>query len=137
MNYLVDTNVISETMKDNPEPKVLAWMAKNEAHIYLSVVTIGEIRFGIERLTEGKRKLRFQAWLERLNEIMSGRILSYNRATAHIWGQMQAAMEKEGELIPVVDGLIAATAQRNQLIVATRNTKDFEPSGVACVNPFL
>ncbi len=136
MKFLVDTNVISETMKVEPNAKVLQWMKENESKVYLSAVTIGEIRFGIERLPQGRRRDGFESWLGTLGDLMRGRILSYNRATAHVWGQLQAKLEASGQVMPTIDGLIAATAKRNQMVVATRNTKDFEVSGIECVNPF-
>jgi predicted nucleic acid-binding protein len=87
-------------------------------------------------LPAGSRKLLLTRWLEMLCERMGGRILSFNTSTAHVWGQLKAKWEREGISVPSLDSQIAATAQRHQLAVATRNTADFEKTGVKVINPF-
>jgi predicted nucleic acid-binding protein len=136
MGFLVDTNVFSEHLKRSPQPEVLAWIRENESELYLSTITVGEIRLGIELLDEGKRKQQYEKWLQGLTRIMQGRILSYNRASAHVWGQMQASLEKSGGRLPDLDSQIAAIALRHGLTVATRNESDFLRTGVTVVNPF-
>ena len=137
MSYLVDTNVFSESARREPDPKVVAWLREHEAELYVSSITIGEIRRGIERLPDGKRKTRLQHWLQALGKIMKGRILSFNTSTAHVWGQLKAKWERSGVIIPSLDSQIAASAQRHSLIVVTRNISDFEESGVKTFNPFI
>lgn len=132
----MDTNVFSEQLKRQPDEAVLDWIKANESSLYISTITVGEIRRGVERLPNGKRKSRFQHWLTQLSEIMRGNILSYNRAVAHIWGQMQAKMEREGKHCPAFDGILAATALRYQFTLVTRNERDFKATGVSVLNPF-
>lgn len=137
MSYLVDTNVFSEQAKPKPDPKVIAWLRENEGELYVSTITIGEIRRGIERLPDGKRKARLRHWLQSLCDCLQGRILSFNTSTAHVWGQLKAKWDQEGIAIPSLDSQIAATARRHSLAIVTRNTADFERSGIRTLNPFL
>lgn len=136
MSYLVDTNIYSEPVKPKPEPKVVDWLRKHERDLYISTVTVGEIRSGIERLPEGKRKTQLRAWLQAICDCMKGRILSFNNSTAHVWGQLKAKWDKAGISVPSLDSQIAATAHRHGLTVVTRNTSDFDRTGVKVVNPF-
>jgi predicted nucleic acid-binding protein len=136
MNYLVDTNVLSELAKPQPDGEVLAWFAKHEPHLYISSISIGEIRKGLELLPKGKRKTALQAWFKAVCERMEGRILSFNTSTAHVWGQLVANLEAKGFPIPTLDSQIAATAQRHNLIVVTRNVPDFRHTGLKILNPF-
>lgn len=135
-SYLVDTNVWSEALKKDPNPTVIAWLRKNESNLYLSTVTIGEIKYGIESLENGRRKKSYQLWLSALVDRLKGRILSYNSSVANTWGQMQAKADREGVRIASLDSLIAGTALRHGLTISTRNVKDFQNSGVKIFNPF-
>lgn len=136
MSYLVDTNVYSELVKAKPDAKVVAWLRSHESELYVSTITIGEIRRGIERLPDGKRKTHLRAWLQNLCDCMKGRVLGFNTSTAHVWGQLKAQWDKAGISVPSLDSQIAATAQRHSLTVVTRNTKDFEKTGAKVLNPF-
>jgi len=136
LSYLVDTNVFSEPVKRKPDQNVVAWLRANESAIYVSTITIGEIRRGIERLPSGRRKTQLRAWLVALCECMKGRVLGFNTSTAHVWGQLKAKWDAAGLAVPSLDSQIAATAQRYQLTVVTRNTADFEGTGIKLVNPF-
>lgn len=136
MNYLVDTNVLSELAKPQPDGDVLAWFAKYEPHLYISSISIGEIRKGLELLPKGKRKTALQAWFKAVCERMEGRILSFNTSTAHVWGQLVANLETKGLPIPTLDSQIAATAQRHNLTIVTRNVPDFRRTGLKILNPF-
>ena len=93
MNYLVDTNVFCEPAKPKPETQVVTWLRAHESELYICTITIGEIRRGIERLPEGRRKTQLRAWLLALCDSMKGRILGFNASTAHVWGQIQAGRE--------------------------------------------
>ncbi len=126
MSYLVDTNVFSEKLKPRPNEKVMACLAESESELFVSTLTIAEIRRGIERLPEGKRRDQFQQWLTTLSQTMAGSILSFNRAVAHTWGQMQGQLDLKGIKLSSFDGIIAATAIRHGLIVVTRNERDFQ-----------
>lgn len=136
MNFLVDTNVFCEPVKPKPDGKVIAWLRENESTLYVSSITIGEIRRGIERLPSGRRKTQLRAWLVALCDCMKGRVLSFNTSTAHVWGQLKAKWDATGIAIPSLDSQIAATAQRHQLTVVTRNTADFTKTGIKLLNPF-
>ena len=136
MSYLVDTNVFSEKLKPCPDAKVVTWLAENESELFVSTLTIAEIRRGIERLPEGERRDQFQQWLTSLSQTMSGSILSFNRAVAHTWGQMQGQLDQKGIKLSPLDGIIAATAIRHSLTVVTRNERDFSKAPARVVNPF-
>jgi len=132
----VDTNVFSELVKTKPEAQVAVWLRENEKDLYISTVTIGEIRRGIERLPNGRRKTQLRAWLQALCDCMKGRVLSFNTSTAHVWGQLKAKWDRAGIAVSSLDSQIAATAQRYQLTLVTRNTADFVKTGVKLLNPF-
>ena len=136
MSHLIDTNIFSEQAKQKPDPKVVEWLRKHESELYLSTITIGEIRRGIERLPDGKRKTQLRTWLQSLCDCMQGRILGFNTSTAHVWGQLKAKWEKSGITVPSLDSQIAATASRNSLTLVTLNTADFERTGIKVLNPF-
>ncbi len=136
MSYPVNINIYSEPVKPKPVPKVVEWLRKHERELYVSTVTIGEIRRGIERLPEGKRKTQLRAWLQAICDCMKGRVLSFNTSTAQVWGQLKAKWDKAGISVPSLDSQIAATAHRHGLTVVTRNTSDFDETGVKTLNPF-
>ena len=136
MRFLVDTNVFSEGTKPRPDSRVKDWLSDNEADLFVSTLTLGEIRYGIEKLPRGKRRDRLQSWLKGVGDIMEGRILSVNASVAHVWGQLRAKWTATGVGMSTVDGLIAATAERHGLVIVSRNEKDFEGSGVRSLNPF-
>lgn len=136
MSYLVDTNVFSELAKTRPDAQVVAWLRAHEPELYLSTITIAELRRGIEKLPAGKRKAALQSWFTGLCTRMDGRILSFNTSTAHVWGQLMAAWDKKGISVPSLDSQLAATAHRHKLTMVTRNVSDFENTGVKMFNPF-
>ncbi|MES2705751.1 MAG: type II toxin-antitoxin system VapC family toxin [Verrucomicrobiota bacterium] len=136
MSYLVDTNVFSEPVKPKPDPQVVEWLRKNESLLHVSTITIGELRRGIERLADGKRKAQLHQWLQAICECMKGRVLSFNASTAHVWGQMKAKWDRGGFVVPSLDSQLAATAHRYALTIVTRNTSDFQKTGVKLLNPF-
>lgn len=132
----MDTNVFSELAKTQPDDQVIKWLRDHEADLYLSTVTIGELRRGIEALPAGKRKAALQSWLTGLCKRMEGRILSFNTSTAHVWGQLMAAWNKKGTTVPSLASQLAATAHRHNLTMVTRNVSDFQNTGVQHYNPF-
>lgn len=135
MNYLIDTNIISETITTNPNLAVVEFLEKipNEK-IYLSVLSVGEIRKGIEKLPTGKKKLVLEEWFQHaLPDWFEDRILSVDTAVANTWGIL---MEKNARTLSAIDGLIAATAMTYDLCVVTRNENDFRIPGVQVVNPW-
>ncbi len=136
MNYLVDTNVLSELARPQPAGEVMDWFVKHESHLYVSSISLGEIRKGLELLPRGKRRAGLHVWFKAVCDRMDGRVLSFNTSTAHVWGQLVESLEKKGVHIPTVDGQLAATAQRHGLIMVTRNIADFKNAGVKVFNPF-
>lgn len=136
MSYLVDTNVLSELAKAKPDAKVVAWLRDNEPKLYVSSISIGELRKGVESLPAGKRKAGLQTWLNGICQRMEGRILSFNTSTAHVWGQLIARWEKSGHTVPALDSQLAATASRHGLTMVTRNVDDFKSTGLKVLNPF-
>lgn len=138
MKYLLDTCLISELVKKEPNPAVLDWLdARDEQTLFLSVLTLGELQKGIRKLPSGTRRNELQAWAEHdLVERFNGRILAIDLETALCWGILQGESEAQGETLPVMDSLIAATASAHGLIVVTRNIKDMERCRVRVCNPW-
>jgi predicted nucleic acid-binding protein len=139
MSYLLDTCAISEFTKRQPEPKMVQWLASaDELSLYLSVITVGEIRKGIARLPDSQRKQALTHWLEvDLVQRFSERLLPLDANTLFVWGNLTARLEQDGLVMPAVDALIAATALQHDLTLVTRNQSDFEHSGVENFNPWL
>lgn len=138
MSFLLDTAVVSELVRKTPSTAVLKWIdGQDEASLYLSVLTIGELEKGVARLPASVRKTRLQSWVRRdLVERFGGRLLPIDTRTAARWGSVTGESEKRGTPLPVIDCLIAATALVYGLTVVTRNIGDFERCGAACVNPW-
>ena len=136
---LLDTNVVSELMRPAPEPKVLAWLdAQPEADVWISAVTVGEIRLGIGLLPDGKRKERLAGLAEAMfQEDFSGSCLSYDMLAAAEYAEIVATRTRLGRPISVEDAQIAAMARSGGLTLATRNTKDFSDiDELPLVNPW-
>jgi len=128
MSFLLDTNVLSEPMKERPNARLLAWLSEvNEDEVLVSVVTITELRYGVERLATGKRRERLEGWLRKdLIPRFAGRILPIDLRIADTCGGLMARSESMGRPIEVRDAFIAATAEVHGLTLVTRNTSDFE-----------
>jgi predicted nucleic acid-binding protein len=135
VSYLIDTNVLSELRRKLPHPGVSAWFAQRPASsLYMSVLTLGELRKGIDGLNDEDRKLALSDWLHtELSMFFLGRVLSIDEQVADRWGQLVAAA---GRPLPAIDSLLAATALVHGLTVVTRNAKDFEGLGLAVINPW-
>ena len=139
MRFLLDTCTISEWVRPAPDLGVLEWFAQqDELSLYLAAVSLGELRSGIVKLDDGKRKSFLQNWLS-VNVIrrFGDRVLPPDADVCLRWGEMQAQLEKHGKPMPAIDGLIAATALQHHLTVATRNIRDMESCGVALINPWV
>ena len=138
MSYLLDTNVVSEWVKPRPDAGVAAWLAEvDEDRVFVSVITLAELRYGIERMPTGNRRRRLDEWLR--NELplrFEGRILVIDGATADAWGKIVARREATGRAISVPDAFIAATAEVHGLTLVTRNARDFEPTLKSIVSPW-
>lgn len=135
--FLLDTNVISELVRPRPELKVKAWVtATDESLLYLSVLTLGEIRKRIVSLRDAARRATLEAWLDSdLALRFAGRVLPIDQAVADRWGRLGAKAGPKA-LIPVIDGLLAATALHYDLTLVTRNTKNIVVTGVPTFNPW-
>jgi hypothetical protein len=139
VNYLLDTNVVSELAKPQPASRVVAWLADaDEDRLFISVITIAELRHGVERLAAGRRRERLHEWLDvELPERFAGRVLSIDAVVANAWGIIVAKRERVGRPIGAVDAFLAATALAHRLTFVTRNVSDFALSLTALVNPWL
>lgn len=138
MIYLLDTCVLSELLKKQPQPRVVEWVHRQEEErLCLSALTLGELQKGITKLPGSKRRRSLQAWLdEDLRQRFAGRILDLTPEVALLWGRLQGRAERRGRKMPLLDGLIAATALSAGAAVVTRNKEDMEPSGVETLNPW-
>ena len=138
MSFLLDTNVVSEWVEAHPDPGVVAWLADvDEDRVFISVVTLAELRYGIARMNDGSRRKRLDEWLR--NELalrFEGRILAIDAAVADAWGEVVAGREAQGKPIGAMDAFIAAIVRTLDLTLVTRNAADFEPSVKAIVNPW-
>ena len=136
--FLLDTNCISELLRPKPDAGVLAWMElADERMLHLSDLTFGEIRKGLALLPQGKRRTRLEVWLEvELQARFAGRIVPIDASVADRWGQIAADAERKGRGLPVIDGLLAATALHHNMTVVTRNVGDFASSQIRVVNPW-
>ena len=136
--YLVDTNVISELIKPRPETRVTRWIsATDESLLYLSVLTLGEIRKGITALPLTARRTALEAWLDHdLLLRFENRVLSIDLAVADRWGQLTGSAAARKHPIPAIDGLLAATASQYNLTFVTRNKADIQGTGVPVFDPW-
>jgi predicted nucleic acid-binding protein len=136
--FLLDTNCISEVVRVKPEPRMLEWMeAADERLLYLSVLTLGEIRKGVASLPQGKRRTQLEAWLEiELHARFSGRILPIDAAVADRWGLLAAKAKFKRRVLSTIDALLAATALHHNLTIVSRNVSDFATTQVPVLNPW-
>jgi toxin FitB len=139
VGFLLDTNVISELMKPRPAPSVADWIVSTpEELMYLSVITIGEIRKGIDLLGEDEpRRGALQSWLDHdLRVRFAGRLLSFDEWVAERWGQVEALAKRQRVTLPTIDAQLAATALHHGLTFVTRNAADVRLTGVPLFNPW-
>jgi predicted nucleic acid-binding protein len=134
VSFLLDTNVMSEVRKPDGDPNVRTWFASVSAEdLYLSVLVVGEIRQGVERLRrrDAPRADTYEAWLDRLQRDYADRIVPITEEIAQEWGRLNVP-----DALPVIDGLMAATAKVRGMTFVTRNTADIARTGVRLLNPF-
>ena len=139
MKYLFDTTVISELVSKQPNEHVITWIdGVDDRLVYLSVITIGEIKRGIEKLPNSQRTHTLNNWLnEELLIRFDGKILTIDIPVILTWGKLVAKLGNQGRALPAIDSLIAATALHHDLRLVTRNEKDFEGTGVVVINPWF
>ena len=135
MSYLLDTNVLSELRRKSPDETVVEWFARRPpSTLYLSVLTLGELRKGIEGVADSKRRMSLNDWLESdLPAFFVGRILPVDAQVAERWGRLVATA---GRPLPAIDSLLGATAAQHGLSIVTRNGKDFADMGLDIINPW-
>jgi toxin FitB len=139
MNYLLDTCVLSEFTRRQPNPGVVNWVATaDESQLFLSAISIGEIKHGIDRMPDSVRKQTLNTWFDdQLNQRFVGRIISIDADIMLAWGSLTVRLESLGKPMPAFDSLIAATAVHHNLVLVTRNEVDFENTGILIVNPWI
>ena len=138
MNFLLDTMTVSEWVKQRPNRGVIAWLAEaDEDRVFISVVTLAELRHGVERMPMGTRRKRLDGWLrDELLLRFEGRVLSIDPVVADCWGQIVARCDAIGRPIGAMDAMIAATAQVHEMTLVTRNASDFEAALKLIINPW-
>lgn len=136
--FLLDTNLLSELIRPKPEQRVVSWLERlDENLLYLSALTLGEIRKGITALAGSGRRARLEVWLETgLRPRFAGRILPVDEAVADRWGALAGWAHARGTPLPVIDGLLAATAIEHDLTLVTRNAPHVARTGVRVLNPW-
>jgi predicted nucleic acid-binding protein len=138
MSFLLDTNVVAEWVKPRPEPQVVSWLAAvDEDRVFLSVVSLAEIRRGIEAMELGRRRERLATWLtDELPARFEGRVLDVDSHVAHNWGVVTVRSQKAGIVIGAMDAFFAATAQTHGLTLVTRDIGDFKAAGIELYDPW-
>ena len=138
MNFLLDTNVVSEWAKPRPDAGVVTWLAEaDEDRVFISVVTLTELRHGIERIPAGVGRDRLDAWLsEQMPARFEARVLPVDAGTADCWGRLMARAQAAGRPMGTMDAFIAATAERHDLTLVTHNVSDFDVLGIGLINPW-
>lgn len=138
MNFLLDTNMVCEWVRQRPDPGVIDWLENaDEDRIFISVITLAELRHGIEQLKDGARRKRLDGWLrDELPQRFSGRVLPIDGAVADAWGRLMSRSSGAGRAIQPMDGFIAAIAQVHALGLVTRNVGDFKSVLKTIINPW-
>ena len=138
MSFLLDTCVLSEIVKPQPNAGLVNWLAKQNSNtLFISSLTLGELSKGIAKLAEGQRKAFLADWLNtQVIQNFSSRVLDLDAAVALEWGATQAESEAMGKTLPLMDSLIAATAKTHQVTLVTRNMKDMQLVGLKLLNPW-
>ena len=138
MRYLLDTCVLSETVKSIPDPNVLQWLEARNAHeLCISAMSWGELQRGVARLPESRRRSELTSWLQRLETGFEDRILSFDQKASQAWAQMIVRAETQGKSLAAFDSIIAATACAHDCKLVTRNVRDFAHAGIELLNPWL
>jgi len=134
MIYLVDANVLSEPTRPAPSSKVIDWLSANEQDIVVDPMILGELHVGILALPRGRKRTKLEQWFEALVQTID--CLPWDATIARRWALLVVDLKRRGEPLPLLDGMIAATALHHDLVIATRNTRDFKRAGVKVLNPF-
>jgi predicted nucleic acid-binding protein len=135
VNWLLDADVLSQPAKRHGDARVIAWLEAHEAQCYTSAIVIAQLAYWV-RTKEGRERGELQAWLRELVDALEGRVIGFNVSPAHVWAEQKFLLEKAGTPMPVEDSLIAATARRYALTIATGNDRHFRRTGLKVFNPF-
>ena len=137
MKYLLDTNVISELTHPKPDEKVVEWLSsKANSELYIPSPVFGELEKGCSKMEEGRRKIALAGFIEKLYISYRANIVDFDCRVSRFWGRMVGTLSSVGKTLPVIDSMIAAMALVHGMTVVTRNTRDFEITGVPLCNPF-
>jgi len=134
MTYLVDANVLSEPTKPAPSSKVIDWLSANQRNLVVDSIILGELCIGILALPRGRKRIQLDKWFETLVQTID--CLPWDASISRRWAKLVVDLKQKGETMPLLDGMIAATALQHELTIATRNTRDFKKAGVKALNPF-
>ena len=134
MKFIADANLLSEPTKPEPAPQVLEWLRRNEEHLAVTPIILGELEYGIMLLPASKRKKQLEVWFEKIRSTAC--CLDFDSKAASSWAHLLTHLKSLGHAMPIKDSLIAASAIAHNLTVATRNTRDFKNAKVPLINPF-
>lgn len=134
MSYLVDANVLSEPTKPTPNPAVVEWLSSHEGDLFVDSIIMGELFIEVQALRAGRKRARLEEWFEALANTIE--CLPWDVIISRRWARLVVDLKRKGQPLPLLDGMIAATALAHGLTVATRNTRDFKKTGVKVVDPF-
>lgn len=134
MTYLVDANVLSEPTKPAPSSKVIDWLSANQRNLVVDSIILGELCVGILALPRGRKRTQLEQWFEALVQTID--CLPWDATISRRWAKLVVDLKRKGATMPLLDGMIAATALQHDLTIATRNTRDFRKAGVKALNPF-
>lgn len=134
MIYLVDANVLSEPTKPEPNGKVVGWLRAHEGDLVVDSIVLGELYFGVLSLPSGRKRERLEAWLEALERTIE--CVAWDAAASRCWATLVVSLKRKGIALPIMDSMIAASALAHDLVLVTRNTRDFQRAGVKVLDPF-
>jgi toxin FitB len=134
MTYLVDANVLSEPTKPAPISKVVDWLSVNERNLVVDSIILGELCMGILALAPGRKRRQLEQWFGALMQTIE--CLPWDAAISRRWAKLVVDLRQRGKTMPLLDGMIAATALQHDLTIATRNTRDFKKAGLKVFDPF-
>jgi predicted nucleic acid-binding protein len=135
MAYLVDANVLSEATKPRPNEEVVAWLKANESEFFVDPVILGELEVGILLLPRGRKRADLEHWFRALSDRIE--CLKWDAVVSRRWARLVVELRRKGQSLPILDGMIAATALVHHLTLATHNTRDFKKAGVRVFDPFV